>query len=388
MKILVLPLFQFPTGHTKVAETIQENIYQLYPDATIKMVDFLTFCNPSLEKSIGSLYMNWIRKAPSVYQFIYRICVNNDSSKSVRPKFRVLSPYFQRKMKKLIEKERPSLIVCTHAFPSNILGKLKQKQLLTSTPIVNVYTDFFLNDVWAKSEIDYHLVPHQQAKETLVASYNVDEDRIFVTGIPIHPSFQTSSKLSDSPQNHVLVAGGNTGYINADELLKLLDVLPSMHFTVLCGNNDGLYSSIENLHSPHISPLAYIECIEEMNALYNQVDAIITKPGGVTISEVLQKRIPIFVNNYLPGPEEVNLHFLLDNGIAREVSLFPCEIEKIQLLWNDNELQKMRLRMELYNREITCSVDDALSTILFNEFNYLPIPSRDNLSSERLLQKV
>ena len=37
-----------------------------------------------------------------------------------------------------------------------------------------------------------------------------------------------------------------------------------------------------------------------MSALYDQVDAIMTKPGGVTISEVFQKQLPIFVHHYLP----------------------------------------------------------------------------------------
>lgn len=49
-----------------------------------------------------------------------------------------------------------------------------------------------------------------------------------------------------------------------------------------------------------------------MNQLYNKADAILTKPGGVTISEALQKKLPILVHTSLPGQEEINLDYLLE----------------------------------------------------------------------------
>ncbi|MBE1556084.1 MGDG synthase family glycosyltransferase [Sporosarcina limicola] len=388
MKILVLPLFQFPTGHTKVAETINESIRQHYPNATIKMVDFLSFCSPNLEKFIGSFYMNWIRKSPSSYQSVYRMLVNNKSPKPSKSPFRLTAPYFQKKMRKLIEKEGPSLIVCTHAFPSNIIGQLKQKKLIQPIPLINVYTDLFLNDVWEKNESDYHLVPHHKAKESLISQYRVDANTIFVTGIPIHSSFKQSAESANPIKNHVLVAGGNIGYFNANELLKLIDVLPEVHFTILCGNNEKLFYSLEKLQSPHITPMRYIESKMEMNKLYDLIDAIITKPGGVTISEALRKRIPIFVNDFLPGPEEVNFQFLLENGMTHKISFSSSDKEKIQLLSDPAELLKMRQQMDLYCQEITCTVGDALSTIIFNEFKLFPIQPSDKLESEKLLQNV
>ena len=46
-----------------------------------------------------------------------------------------------------------------------------------------------------------------------------------------------------------------------------------------------------------------------MNVLYDKADAIITKPGGITITECLWKQVPIFVYEALPGPEEMNFLF-------------------------------------------------------------------------------
>lgn len=53
-----------------------------------------------------------------------------------------------------------------------------------------------------------------------------------------------------------------------------------------------------------------------MNRLYEEADAIITKPGGVTISESLVKRKPIFIYEALPGQERINFRRLLELGVV------------------------------------------------------------------------
>ena len=45
-----------------------------------------------------------------------------------------------------------------------------------------------------------------------------------------------------------------------------------------------------------------------------------TKPGGVTISEALWKRIPIFVYSALPGQEQVNLEYLTAQGLVYPIT--------------------------------------------------------------------
>ncbi|MDA6131239.1 hypothetical protein OSK38_28225, partial [Escherichia coli] len=65
-----------------------------------------------------------------------------------------------------------------------------------------------------------------------------------------------------------------------------------------------------------IEPIGYIEDPFEMNQLYNKADAILTKPGGVTISEALQKKLPILVHTSLPGQEEINLDYLLEKNLV------------------------------------------------------------------------
>ncbi|QGS68545.1 hypothetical protein CV093_08425 [Oceanobacillus sp. 143] len=102
----------------------------------------------------------------------------------------------------------------------------------------------------------------------------------------------------------------------------------SIFYKVLCGKNIDLFQSIERLNHSHIKPLPYLESKEEMNHLYNEADAIITKPGGVTITESLWKKLPIFVYEALPGQEEINLNYLQRQGL-----IFIWTIRILLLMW-------------------------------------------------------
>ena len=45
-------------------------------------------------------------------------------------------------------------------------------------------------------------------------------------------------------------------------------------------------------------------------------DVIITKPGGISITEAMACRLPIVIREYLPGQEERNTEFLLNNNLG------------------------------------------------------------------------
>jgi processive 1,2-diacylglycerol beta-glucosyltransferase len=49
-----------------------------------------------------------------------------------------------------------------------------------------------------------------------------------------------------------------------------------------------------------------------MNDLYNEMDLVLTTPGGITISGRLRKQIPVFLFHALPGQEEINKTFLVE----------------------------------------------------------------------------
>ena len=102
MKIVILSMFSVPTGHTKVAEVLQDSIRQDYPDAEIKIIDFLSFSNPLLEKMISGVYFKWIRTSPESYKGFYQKVMMKEKEQSffLRSISR-LATYFEKKVLKV-----------------------------------------------------------------------------------------------------------------------------------------------------------------------------------------------------------------------------------------------------------------------------------------------
>ena len=194
-------------------------------------------------------------------------------------------------MEQVLADEKPDLIVCTHGFPSHLLIQLKMKGKC-HVPVINVYTDFFINSVWGREGIDAHFLPSQEVKDTLIRKYQFPNENWFVTGIPVHEEITKITHRSiNKNQPKILIAGGNSGLGGILKLTEELKKSSRFDYFVLCGKNQKLYDELNSWNVDHIKPIPYLPFRSEMNKLYEEVDAIVTKPGGVTISEALRKRL-------------------------------------------------------------------------------------------------
>ncbi|WP_018661739.1 MGDG synthase family glycosyltransferase [Heyndrickxia acidiproducens] len=359
-KILILPLLKIPTGHHQVADTLINRLEQLDEQPEIKKVDLISYTSETFERLVSKTYLKWISKAPRSYQWLYKHFINSDSDQTVLLK--LYQQLFIKKMEMLILEEQPDLIICTHSFPSMLLNKLKSKGTIR-IPVINAYTDFFVNGMWGKKDIDVHFVPSQNVK-AMLEKEGVPGRRIYVTGIPVHGEFMLGTVHRRSSRKKILISGGNSGLGKLSRLLKKLKSSQGFDYYVLCGKNQALYDRIKSWNLKHIIPIPYIQSRREMSQLYDEVDAIITKPGGVTISEVLRKKLPIFIHSALPGQEKVNLAFLKQRGLVFELDYRqPVEKQFMDILMNEQKMDYFYRQIRAYHQEIDVQDREMVSVV-------------------------
>jgi UDP-N-acetylglucosamine:LPS N-acetylglucosamine transferase len=346
-KILFLPLLQMQSGHHQVAEALMDLLKNHTDDFTFKKIDLLSYTNKSLEKVITNGYLHWIRYAPETYNLAYKSFFYVPPTK--KNSFKWYEPLFLKKMEQLIAEEKPDLLVCTHGFPSYLLSKLKMKGKC-DLPIINVYTDFFINSVWGREGIDLHLLPSQEVKAKL--SRKVPNQQLIVTGIPVHQEMtKTFTRKKHTNRLKILLSGGNSGLGGILKLAEELKLSTNLDFLILCGNNKKLYDEIHSWDLKHIKPLRYLSSRLEMNQLYEEVDAIISKPGGVTISEAIQKKLPIFVHSALPGQEKINLRYLKSQNLVFELNLTtPLESQLLSVLTDQKKMNGWEYAIDSYQQ--------------------------------------
>ncbi|AKS37189.1 galactosyldiacylglycerol synthase [Anoxybacillus gonensis] len=343
MNILVLPLFQMSSGHHQVADALIYSLQHRFPNVSCEKLDFLSYCNEQMERRVADFYLRWISLSPHSYEWMYQRWMKKFEQPAMEPWLL----YFEKKMKRLLQEKKPDLVICTHSFPSHVLQRLKQRGAIT-VPVINVYTDFFLSGIWGKTAIDYHFVPHEEAKRSLCTRFRMERHRVIVTGIPIHEHIVPVQKIKRRMNKHILVAGGNQGLGKMKQFLKNANH-SQLTYSVLCGKNENLYEELKSWNDPRIRPFRYISDRAKMNELYDEVDAVVTKPGGVTMSEVLAKKLPAFTLSYLPGQEQMNLRYLR----KKELIYFlndnePYDQQLLRVLMDDEEMNQLEKRMKQY----------------------------------------
>ncbi|CAH2716471.1 Processive diacylglycerol beta-glucosyltransferase [Neobacillus rhizosphaerae] len=363
-KILFLPLLQMQSGHHQVAEAVMDLLINHTKDIIFKKIDLLSYTNKSLEKMITNGYLKWIRYAPETYKLAYKSFFYVPPTKG--HSFMWYEPLFLKKMEQLLAEEKPDLLVCTHAFPSYLISRLKMKGKC-DVPVINVYTDFFINSVWGREGIDVHFLPSQQVKENLLTKYQIPKQRLFVTGIPIHERITKKDvrKKIHNERPKILIAGGNSGLGGIAKLADELKRSTQIDYLVLCGKNRKLYDEILSWDLAHIKPLPYLSSRTEMNSIYEAVDAIMTKPGGVTISEALKKQLPIFVHSTLPGQEEINLHYLKDKELAFELDQkLPLEKQLLNVLLDADKMNCWEQAVHSYQKGIELDNPESMLGVI------------------------
>ncbi|TLS35073.1 MGDG synthase family glycosyltransferase [Pseudalkalibacillus caeni] len=346
-KIMLMPFLQISSGHHQVADAIKAWMEEAQPEAVFEKVDILSHSYGKAERLVSLVYLKWIHSFPAVYSFLYKKLACRSGKDKNEKRFLIYLMLFIPKMRRLIEEKKPDLIVCTHAFPSLLASRLKHAGQ-HSIPIVNVYTDYFINQLWGTKSIDHHLVGDQKLKEHLL-EMGIDEHRIHVTGIPVHPVMKWTQEKKNRRSNLIVgIMGGSMGAGGIINFIKKLNPSGAIHYKVFCGKNQELFDFVKNKDNPLLFPVGYIQSREEMSRLYDDLDAVISKPGGVTVSECLTKNVPIFIYHKLPGQEEMNFQLLFSRGLVMDMLDWErTNVEEILLSYfASNEKQAVKQQEE------------------------------------------
>ena len=174
----------------------------------------------------------------------------------------------------------------------------------------------------------------------------------------------------------ILMMAGSFGVSNVFDVYEnIIDIDLDFQIILVTGKNQKLYNHFEEVigSSPKKTKLIYFT--EEINKFMQASDMIITKPGGLTVTEALACNIPMAVFDAIPGQEEENAEFLLKHNMAVRISDGnSCREAIIELLKDGEKLEDMK--------EACTSFDKNDSTknicLLINEL----IENNDSMNKE------
>ena len=167
---------------------------------------------------------------------------------------------------------------------------------------------------------------------------------------------------------------GSLGHKDMKKVLKgITNINDNYRIVVVCGNNEKLRESIQKDYANLIQRQKIIlyGFTRNIPDIMESSDIIITKPGGLTVSEAIAKKLPIVVPYYIPGHEKENLDFLIKSGLAIYVDGIDNLKELIKSIMRDpKKLDDIKKNMEKACNGFCPDNIVYLGENLIEDFNY------------------
>lgn len=311
-KVLILTE-KYGNGHVQVAKTLQKECEKMGFGQVI-ITELYKESHPLISQLTKHLYIKSFSYGKRFYKLFY-YGVDKMYNK------RFMNLYYTlgyKRLSELIQTEKPDMIINT--FPMMVVPEYRDKtgEII---PTFNVVTDFCLHKIWVHKNIDKYYVASEQVKKKIL-ELGVKPNQVRITGIPIREQFEHSkgekvnnakvyTKYNLDPNREiVLIMAGAHGVLkNVDKLCESLSQENNLQIIIVCGKNEILKKKLDpiaKLYPKTIIPLGYVENVDE---LFRISSCMITKPGGITLSEATALGVPVILYKPVPGQERENAIF-------------------------------------------------------------------------------
>jgi len=339
-------------GHVRAADAIVKAAEAANPPMRATHIDLLSIVPKDFRKLYGEQYIKLVEKLPQLWSFLYTKSDRPSRDSLVGKLKRAAEKLNTRKLSAEIERIAPDAILCTHFLPAELLSRQRGKERSGKAPppLWVQVTDFDVHALWVHPHVDRYCVASEEVAFRL-ADRGVPREKISVTGIPVMPQFSApleravcARELGLAPDKFtVLMMAGGAGVGSLDEMARRVLRLPGdLQIVALAGRNADLLKRLQALARQHpgkLFPLGFTTTVERV---MTAADLVLTKPGGLSVSECLAKQRPMLLVSPIPGQEERNADYLLECGAAiKAVDAATLEFKLARLLADRSRLAAM-----------------------------------------------
>ncbi|BAI80209.1 monogalactosyldiacylglycerol synthase [Deferribacter desulfuricans SSM1] len=336
-------------GHKIAARALAESFIK--NDICYYIIDVLFFTNKLFQWSYSSIYDFIGEHSHLACKTIYKITDRNRDKSKILSIIDKLSLDNVEGFVSFIKENSVEKAVCTHFLPANILSKMKDDGIFHGKIYVTV-TDYGLHKMWYDKNIDCYFVANEEVKDELI-KLGVRSDKIHITGIPIADKFRkkidsenlrAKLNIDDSRKTLLLIGSAISEKRIFDIIQEIFISNKYLNLIVIAGRNKNLLGKIKYFESNEYINLQKLGFVNNIEEYLTASDLVITKPGGLTVSEALACGVPMFLIDPIPYQETNNALYLTKNNCA-EFSQEDSHLlvkKVLNLLNNDTKLNFMR----------------------------------------------
>ena len=317
MKVLLLSC-STGGGHDAAAKALIEEFNERNIEAI--RIDSIELTSKKFSRKVDNLYIDMVKKRPNLFKKVYRLGELYGKLKIKSPVYGI-NKFFSGNLVDYITSNNFDLVICTHLYSAETLTSIRKKN--DKIKFINVATDYVCIPFWEETNPDYFVIPSSELIEDFT-SKGIPSEKILPFGIPVSPKFNIKYTKKEArrqlslPVNGkiALIMAGSMGYGNIiDTINRILDKYKKeLNIVVICGNNKKMKTEIiKKFNNSNLYVFGYTD---NVNIFMDASDMILTKPGGLTSTEVAVKNIPVIFTEPIPGCETYNARFFEKRQMA------------------------------------------------------------------------
>lgn len=343
-------------GHNTAAKAIQEELLSKNIQADFK--EYLEIIDEKLKDEINNLYIKSTNKNGKIFKNVYNLGKIYEKTNLKSPVY-FLNSLSKEKLYHYIQSNQYQFVITTHLFAAQALTAIKKEY---SIHFMQVATDYVSIPFWEETEPDYFIIPSKELEANFVEK-GMKKETLLPLGIPVKKQFRNSYNKEeikkelnlDVTKKYILILNGSMGFGNVKEIAqKLLENIEDVTFIISCGNNDKLLKTLNKEYKGNARLIA-LSYTNELGKYMASSDIILSKPGGLTTTEVATMRKPLIHIMPIPGCENDNANFFAQRKMSLKCDNINQVIEKTKILIENQELQKEIIEnQKKYIVEDTC----------------------------------
>lgn len=329
------------SGHKRAAEALAL-AFRSRQQGQVWVEDTLDYASLLFRQTYTRTYLELSDRAPGLWGSVYH-GTDHAQTQVARDLRALLDRIGVTGLGRLVRRRQPEAIICTHFLPVQLLSRSKGLARLPQ-PLYCVVTDYTAHAFWAYSDVDGYFVACDEVRD-LLAERAVPPAIVHTTGIPIDPAIATpkdiaavrrSRNLGDGPL--ITFFGGGIPIERVRGAVEgLLRSGLRGTLLVVAGRNTALAGALRGVEGHDRLRLQVLGFINYVDDLVAASDLVITKPGGLIVSEVLGRGTPLLLVDPIPGQEDWNADYVSGQGAGVSLRLLDTLPAVVRHLLADGE---------------------------------------------------
>ncbi|HEU6448311.1 MAG TPA: PHP domain-containing protein [Verrucomicrobiae bacterium] len=306
-KILILTA-SFGDGHNSAARALRDAIELADENARVEILDLFADSYGAFNTFMKKSYLGMVQYAPKLWSGFYSLMESPFVEKQLGGLTRL-----QTTLGKVLDQTQPDVVVSTYPVYGHVIKRIFASHNERPFRFITVITDSItINSTWFRAPSDYFCVANDETAEVLRKN-RIAKDQIKVLGFPVSPHFENPPDelplpASGNPRRILYVI--NTGKKKAGKVIDRLLDIDDVHLTICAGRDPELRVELLEQTKHFRDRVNVLGWTNEMPQLMMSHHLLITKAGGATVQEAIAAKIPMIINQVIPGQEEGNAQLI------------------------------------------------------------------------------